>query len=88
MSIDTIQNEEIVPFLLNLHNLLILHAIVLFGVHPLQSRLKEFIKKAIYSIGGIHFPLLEIEHQLLRGSTKDHVLFNGKFSFHFEGFLF
>eukprot|EP01117_Protostelium_nocturnum_P011959 TRINITY_DN4376_c0_g1_i2.p1 TRINITY_DN4376_c0_g1~~TRINITY_DN4376_c0_g1_i2.p1 ORF type:complete len:770 (+),score=326.33 TRINITY_DN4376_c0_g1_i2:115-2424(+) len=75
--IDTIRKEEILPFLLNLHNLLILHATVLFGSQPLQQRLKDFVKKAIYRIDKYHFPLLDIEHQLIRGRIEDNCFFNG-----------
>lgn len=62
-----IREEEILPFIVNVHNLLTLHATILF-CNQRDTRL-NFMKKAVYNIGAKEFSLLELESIFIRGNT-------------------
>ncbi|PRP79591.1 hypothetical protein PROFUN_14525 [Planoprotostelium fungivorum] len=78
-SLDAVRNEEILPFLVNLHNLLMIHATILFSGQR-ESRV-NFLKRAVYNIGGEstapppliktgrEFSLLELDSLFIRGNS-------------------
>lgn len=79
MKLDTLKPSEHLAFFVNLHNLLMVDALIRYGSSPnLVGRVN--FAKSMYIIGGslecqlflpkgIDFTLLEIEHAIIRGNN-------------------
>jgi hypothetical protein len=66
LDINEIPNEEKTALFINLHNLLLVHAIISNGYPSFVKRL-NFGKKNVYNIGGFNISILELEHAIIRG---------------------
>ncbi|XP_020690335.1 uncharacterized protein LOC110105260 isoform X1 [Dendrobium catenatum] len=64
------QNEQL-AFWLNIHNALMLHAFLAYGLHKNQMRNTSSINRAAYNIGGCSVNIYIIQHLIL-GSSHPH----------------
>jgi hypothetical protein len=56
--------------LINIYNMMVLHAFVEVGIPAATLQRLSFFNAAVYELGGLHFTMGEIENGLLRANAK------------------
>lgn len=68
------RREQKLAFWINIYNSLVVHGIVELGLEDSVKDFGAFFGSVCYAIGGYDFSLDEIEHGILRGNRKKHLL--------------
>lgn len=77
-SLDT--REKKLSFWINIYNSLVVHGIIQLDVKDSVRDVSGFFENVSYNIGGYYFSLDQIEHGILRGNVKKHLLAGRPFS--------
>jgi hypothetical protein len=72
--------EAKLAFWINIYNALVVHAVVELNISKSVKEVRSFFKAVCYNVGGYVFSLDDIEHGILRGNKKKHVLSSRPFS--------
>ncbi len=62
-------HEERLAFWINLYNILIIHAVIAYGVKDTVNEVRGIFDRAAYIIGGYRFSANDIEHGILRANS-------------------
>jgi len=66
--------EAKLAFWINIYNALVVHGILALRIKKSVKEVSGFFEKVSYDIGGYAFSLDDIEHGILRGNKKKHLL--------------
>lgn len=66
--------EKKLSFWINIYNSLVVHGIIQLGIKDSVREVSNFFEGVSYNIGGHNFSLDQIEHGILRGNIKKHIL--------------
>jgi hypothetical protein len=69
-----ITKEAKLAFWINIYNSLVVHGIIELNIQKSVKEVSSFFEKIAYDIGGYTFSLDDIEHGILRGNKKKHLL--------------
>lgn len=72
--------EKKLSFWINIYNSLVVHGITQLNVKDTVREISGFFEYVTYNIGGYYFSLNQIEHGILRGNIKKHILASRPFS--------
>jgi hypothetical protein len=72
--------EKKLSFWINIYNSLVVHGIIQLDVKNTVKEVSGFFEYVSYNIGGYYFSLDQIEHGILRGNIKKHILASRPFS--------
>jgi len=61
-------------FWINLYNVLVVHAIIEYGIHGSVHEVRGFFRRTAYEIGGQRYSLDDMEHGVLRRNRRRHWL--------------
>jgi len=66
--------ESRLAFWINLYNALVVHAVIELKIKNSVKEVRSFFEAVSYNVGGHVFSLDDIEHGILRGNKKKHIL--------------
>eukprot|EP00211_Chloroparvula_japonica_P000961 CAMPEP_0119155638 /NCGR_PEP_ID=MMETSP1310-20130426/51848_1 /TAXON_ID=464262 /ORGANISM="Genus nov. species nov., Strain RCC2339" /LENGTH=985 /DNA_ID=CAMNT_0007148239 /DNA_START=292 /DNA_END=3250 /DNA_ORIENTATION=+ len=70
VSLAGLSEAELTVFWLNVANLMYLHAFTTYGPSNSPAQREKMMEKAAYNIGGLLFPLVVVEHHIIRGAFR------------------
>jgi hypothetical protein len=72
--------ESRLAFWINLYNALVVHAVLELDIKKSVKEVRSFFQALCYNVGGYTFSLDDMEHGILRGNKKKHLLARRPFS--------
>jgi hypothetical protein len=81
LNLDALTTTEAkLAFWINIYNALVVHGVIDLNISKSVKEVPSFFKAVCYDVGGHVFSLDDIEHGILRGNKKKHVLSPKPFS--------